>query len=737
MNSSDLLTYLQKTYLFENIAEEVLKTVSANLELISLSEGETLFQQGDTSDALYIITKGILKATLTQETGSQVVLGEMGTGEIVGEIQILIGGKRTASVSAISDAELLKWPRIAIENLVVQSPNLFKKIAALITRRLRRDQLRAVLLNLFGSSDKTILEKIENQIEWIFLQSGEALFRQGEPGESLYIVISGRLQAVLEDEAGNKQILNEISQGESIGEMAIITNEPRSASVYALRDCELVKLSSTTFDQIIQQDPPMMRAITQVIINRLRQKGSQTASVPSTAVNIAIIPVNPEVSLTDFCERLVAALSVFDATLHLSSERLDNLMGMSSAAQLSKDNPQSIRLGALLDGQESQYRFILYESDKTATSWTKSCLRRADQIILVADATASATLGDIEKTLLNEPHRISIASQLLVLLHPDDQKLPFGTQQGLSVRSVKNHHHIRWDHEPDFERLARFISGRAIGLVLGGGGARGFAHFGVFLAFKELGIPIDMIGGTSMGAIVGAQCAANWDKDTFLRINKKGVRKSPFKAYTLPLISLTSSKRVNALLKMGIGEIQIEDLWTNFFCVSSNLTTSEMVIHRQGHLRNALKASGAAPGILEPVKTGHDLLVDGGILNNLPGDIMREFCSTVIVVDVSGKQDLTLDYDTVPSPWELLWSRIWPFKQAIQTPSILDILMASTLLSSTQKTNKVKADADLYLRPPVDSFGLFEVTALEELVELGYQYGKAELEKWQQSRLSR
>lgn len=729
--SSDLLTHLNKIYLFEDIDSKILEVLSTQLTHILLPQGETLFQQDEPSDALYIVLKGLLKATATQTNGNQVILSEIEAGNVVGEINLLVGGKRTASVSAIHQTELLKLPKAAFESLVEDSPTILQKMAEMITRRLRRSQLLAILPKLFGSCDEAILQEIEAQVEWIHLYSGDVLFRQFEAGDSLYIVVSGRLQAVIGDEKGEQQIIGEISPGESIGEMGLFTEEKRSATVYALRDCDLVKLSHTTFEQIIQDKPHILKAITQVIINRLRRGIQPSSSQNTTTTNIAIVPISSTVSLTDFCHRLTLALSAFDSTLHLSSQHLDQKVGVPGASQMPKENPQSIRILTWLDEQETRYKFILYEADLTMTGWTEWCLRRADQILLVADATASPVVSDIEKTLLSTHHKISMAKQILILLHPNGQQLPSKTQQWLSVRSLKAHHHLRWDTEADFGRLARFISGHAIGLVFGGGGVRGYAHFGVFLALKEAGVPIDMIGGTSIGAVVGAQCAAGWDLDTFLQVNEKVVQINPFNDYTVPILSLMGSKKLKGIMEMGLGGVQIEDLWTNFFCVSCNITTFDMVIHRQGHLGDAIRASGAIPGILEPVLDNRNLLVDGGILNNLPGDIMRQFCNTVIAVDVSGKMDLTVNYDNLPSPWKVLQHRLLPFKTNIKIPSILDVLMASMLLSSIQKANMVQEDADLYLHPPVDEFGLLETKAYKELIQIGYEYAKEKLKNWQ------
>ncbi|MEK8015880.1 MAG: patatin-like phospholipase family protein, partial [Candidatus Parabeggiatoa sp.] len=402
----------------------------------------------------------------------------------------------------------------------------------------------------------------------------------------------------------------------------------------------------------------------------------------------------------------------------------------------SPNQPQSIRLVTWLDEQATRYRFILYQADIPVTAWTKWCLRRADQIILVADASANAKQEEIKTALQHAENLTTDASKRLVLLHPNGEQLPSNTQQWLSMWPVKNHHHIRWNTEADFQRLARFLSGRAIGLVFSGGGARGLAHFGVYLALKEAGIPIDMLGGTSMGGMIAAQCAADYDTQTFLKLNKQAALSKPFKKYTLPIFSLIDGKRFDDNLKNGFGEIQIEDLWMPFFCVSSNLTTSELVVHKQGLVWKALRASAAIPGMLEPVlKNGH-LLVDGGVVNNLPGDIMRQFCQKVIVVDVSRDMHLSMNYEKMPSPWEVFWSRILPYKKTIRVPTLFNLLMGVTALSSNQRSNKVKADADFCLHPPVAQFGLLEFDAVEELVKVGYHYTKKEIENWNQNELN-
>ena len=730
MNNTVLINHLKNIDIFKNVNEDILTSLLPELTTISLTKETILFHQNDPSDALYIVLQGKLVATTIQKYGKQTILAEIIAGDIVGEINLFAGGKRTANVSAVTDVELIKLSKTAFENIVAQHPVLLQKMAEVITKRLRRNQLLAILPKYFGETDDNVLNAIESQAKWVHLSSGETLFKQGDIADCLYALVSGRLKVAITNSTDNQQIIGEVSQGEVVGEMALFADETRTADVYALRDCDLVKLSTTAFEKLAQKYPQLMMAITKLVVQRSRQDIRSTSKKGHIS-NITIVPLNSKVLSTEFCQRITKKLANFGPTLYLNSQRLDNFMDIPKASQITKNSPHSIRLNAWLDEQESQHRFTIYTTDLEATEWSKWCLRRADQILLVADAETSPSISDIEKELLMNKNRVSVANQTLILLHSNSKQLPTGTQHWLSQRKVQEHHHIRWDTENDFGKLARFISGHAVGLVFSGGGARGFAHFGVFLALKEAGIPIDMIGGTSMGGHIGAQCAAEWDRETMLRINHKGlVEMNPYKAYRLPIVSLLGSSKMKASSRMAFKDSKIEDLWINFFCISSNLSTYKMMIHRTGNLEKAIRATTAIPGISEPVPENGNLLIDGGILNNLPGDIIRQFCSTVIVVDIAGQINLTTEYENMPSTWEILWNRFLPFKKNIQVPSILSILLGTALIGSNDRANKVRADADFYLKPPVGNFKMLDFAALDELVEVGYQYTKKEIAKW-------
>ena len=706
---------------------------AADLERMVLRKGQYLYRQGDPIDAVYVVTRGRLQAVTSGADGKEAIAGEYAVGEPVGESQVLAAEQRYASVRAVCASELVKVPKPIFERLAAQSPKVVSHIAVISRRHSRREQLASIQARFFGGAlDRVGLRELEAQVRWVHLKRGEILFRQGSADDDLCIVIKGRLLAVFEEEDGSQKIIGEIAPGETVGEMAILTTEPRSATVYALRDSVLARFTKKTVDHFIAKYPQVMTYVSRTVVSRLH-KSIRAKPVTRTVTSVAIVPASADVPLTHFASRLTLALSGLVSTLHLSSERLDRLIGIPGIAQTAEDDPYNIRLRAGIDEQEARHRFIVYEADPNVTPWTKRCIRHADQILIVAWAARNPRPGKLERTLTDRAATITAPLQSLVLLHPDGSCLPCGSREWLSVRNIQNHHHLRWDTEADFCRLARFLSGRAIGLVLSGGGARGFAHLGVIRALREAGLPIDMLGGTSMGALIAAQAAMGWDDETMLEINRKSfLETNPVRDYTLPTFSIVKSRKLEHLLKLAHGDVQIEDLWLNYFCISSNLSTAETVLHRTGPVWKAIRASIAIPGMLEPVVEGKDLLVDGSILNNLPGDVMRRLCGgLVIAVDVSAQKDFTISVKKFPSPWKVLWSRILPFKERVNVPTILDVLTRSAMLGSLQKTEEASKDANLYLRPPVDRFGLLQLSALDEIAKVGYQYARKRIRDWQ------
>lgn len=702
-----------------------------DIERVKVQKGEILIQQDDSATDVYIVIKGKLEAVMPFQNGRQVKAGEIRPGEPAGEMQIFTGGKRTIRVDAIQDTDLIKLSKSTFETLAVESPRFVRRMAAISRRRLRKNQVIIILSKFLGPLDDVDMDFIQANTSWVYLKRGEALFRQNDPGDSLCVLINGRLVAVCEGDDGKERVVGEITQGELVGEMSVLTGNPRSASVYATRDSVLALFSNETIQNLINRYPQVMMFTTRTIINRLT-KTMRRSSDSYLIKSIAVVPADPGVHLNDFVERLEKAISQFTPTLHLNSRQLDSLIGIQGISQTTESSPYDNRLSTALDEQSTKEHLIIYQCDNNVTPWTKRCIRQADKIMIVANAGDDPEQGEIEKAFLSFESSITAASQILVLIHTDSTSLPANTDRWLSKRNLEGHFHIRQKKDEDFQRLARILTGNAVGLVLGGGGARGFAHVGVIRALQEEGVPIDMIGGCSMGALIGIQPAMGWNFEKIVEINNKFfVDSKPISDYTFPALSIVRGKKMENFLKLGYGDKQIEDSWITFFCVSSNLSTAETVVHRRGDVWKAVRTSLSIPGMLAPVLHGNDLLADGCLLNNLPGDIMAEICKgRVIAVDVSVKTDFKIQRDRIPSAWDVIRNRIFPSKQAEHLPSIMDIMTRSTLLASASKTDEVKSGVDFYLQPPVEKVGLLDFSAFHEIVDIGYHYAKQEIPKW-------
>ena len=729
--NSETLELVKSAELFGQLEESDLQKIVPYLERIQVKTGSILFHQEDSDQSLYIVCRGRLSAISRSEEGT-IHLGKIGPGEAVGEIQLLTGGVRTAEVEAVEDSELVKLPRTAVDTLNEADPDLISHLLTVIQRRLRHNQLAAIFCEVFGEATFDWRE-IEPDCKWIHLTRGEVLLREGTPSDCLWILVSGRLVVSVKDEKGKERAVGEITRGECVGEMGVITGDHRTATVHAVRESELLRIPKSTFDRIADQNPHILRAVTLRIINRLRHTTRASISNGSSAEIIAVVPAGPDVPLSEFTRKLTAALGTHGTAVHLSGELLEGLLGVPCVGQFSPDDPQTIRLSSWLEQKETQYRFMIMETDFTKSYWTRRCLQQANRIVIVGKSSSDPALGEVEMALAEEQASIAYREQVLVLLHEDGSRPPSGTRHWLSQRKVSQHHHVRWDSTGDVERLARFLGGNAVGLVLGGGGARGFAHIGAYFALREAGITIDMIGGTSMGAMMGAQCSVGWDRDTMLRNNRKGlIQGKPFKEYTLPIISLVRCRKLDHLMQEYLGaDLRIEDLWMKFFCVSSDLTGNCMEIHRRGRLWKAIRASISLPGIAAPVIDGKKLLVDGGLVNNLPADVMRKYCSTIIACSVEGDSPLTFSDETHPSPWKLAWNLIFHPQKSLQAPTIGQVLMRSTFIASAVKTAESLRDADLCLQPPVQNSSMMEFEAIDDLVEIGYRHTMERIGQWQ------
>lgn len=735
--SEELVPLLAEATALEQLDSETILHLATEMEEVRLGRGEVLIRQGEEGDRLFVLLRGRLTATLERAGEEDQILREIEPGDLVGEVALLAGGERTATVRADQSSILASLTRASLDRLLERNPDTGAALTSMIAERLRRSQLATHLSRLFGSLELAALRDIERSVDWVRLSSGEILFYQGDHADAAYVVVSGRVRVTVTGPRGVEEPIGEVGRGETVGEIALLTHGVRSATVFAIRDTDLARFSQEAFDRLTHKYPGSMAHLTRIIGTRLSNITLRGQGRTRKVETIAIIPVSAEIPIERFCDRFLTALKEHTKAVLITRDVVDQALGRSGIAGTAENDPTTLRIAQWLTEQEAIHEMVVYQAESHWSPWTERAVSHADQILLLADPASPPERSAIELELSGRWSDSRSPRQTLVLLHDPTTLEPTGTARWLDLREVDNHVHLRNDRDADYERLARLLTGHAFTIVFGGGGARGFAHIGAIRALEEVGIPIDMVGGTSMGGIIAANVALGLGSEGTLQGCKKYFR-SLFD-YTLPLVSMLAGRRITDQLRAAFGHRDIEDFWLPYFCVSTNLTRAEQVIHRRGNAALAMRASISLPGVMPPVWHRGDLLVDGGILNNLPSDVMRSLSQggRLIAVDVTPAVDLTVPepFEPQTSGWKVLWERIRPWGRSSPLPSLLSILTRVTLLSSVASRNRLMSEqfADLYLQLPVQRWGMLDFDAIDDIAREGYEMAIVPVRTWSDS----
>ena len=725
---------------FPNLETCIQDTLINQLQSISLQPGKILFEQGKSGEALYILQEGHLAVTRTTPDGLTIPLNEFQEpGTIMGEMALVSGLPRNATIRAVTTSQLFRLSKDSFATIVAEYPILLDVFTEWFVARLQKVQIGGVLINLFGDLDAATLNAIQAKLDWVHLSSGETLFEQDDPGDAMYIIASGRLAIAHKNGDGVRRVSGEAGPGETIGEFALLTNEKRNATVYAIRETIVAKLTAPIFEELVAEYPQAMMHITRIIIQRNQQITQANAHSGSSFrknndLGFVLVATNEDVNLKTIIPKLVKIISHFGSTLHLNSQHFDELYGREGAAQTPFDNVTNMAIIDWLNQQERKYRYIVYEMDEEWTPWTQRCLQYADRVLLVADAHTNPQPGRMETRIQQEAGK---AHAELLLFHEDSCELPSNTAVWLANRNLYTHHHIRYNNEKDWQRAGRRLVGKAIGLVLSGGGARSLNQIGALRAFEEAGIPIDMIGAVSMGALIGGSYSLEHSRDKTYRMFKSFGAKKKLLDITLPIASIFASKKITNLLINMAEDVNIEDAWRPFFCMSTNVTKAIPVVHQTGLLWRALRASMSVPSLFLPVTEDGDLLVDGGVMNNLPVDVMADQPGAGFVIAINNNtNDVEKEkYDFEPglSGWKLLWQRINPFTEPPKTPNIFGHHTSCFSVNFIYHRKSIMHKADLMIVSPVDQFTIFGFDAIDEIIQVGYETTKQQLEAWQEA----
>ncbi|CAD6585748.1 MAG: phosphatidylcholine and lysophosphatidylcholine phospholipase [Alectoria sarmentosa] len=698
-------------------------------------------------------------------------------GGLAGYVGTISSYRSFVDVRAKTDVYVGFLPRASLELMVEKYPIVLLTMAKRLTSLLPR-----------------LILHIDFALEWVQVNAGQVIHHQGDESDAIYIVLNGRLRAILERDDGDMRVVGEYGQGESVGELEVMTESLRPATLHAIRDTELAKFPKSLFNSLALEHPGITIKISKIIAQRMRaliedpfEQGKDKTSAGSkqnatSTMNLrttAILPVTAGVPVVEFGSRLLSALTqigVANGVTSLNQAAILNHLGRHAFSRMGK-----LKLSQYLADLEERYGMLLYIADTNVNSpWTQTCITQADSILLVGLAEGSPSMGEYEKFLLGMK---TTARKELVLLHVERYSPPGLTRQWLRNRMWINggHHHIqmafRTNSEPvqpqikrfgtqlkqrvqvlqaeiqkytsrrirqtplysaetpfkgDFHRLARRLCGKSVGLVLGGGGARGISQVGVIRALEEAGIPIDIIGGTSIGAFIGALYARDADVvPMYGRAKKFAGRMGSMWRFALdltyPSASYTTGHEFNRGIFKTFGNSQMEDFWLDFYCNTTNISKSRAEFHNSGYVWRYVRASMSLAGLIPPLCDEGSMLLDGGYVDNLTVAHMKSLGADVIFAIDVGSLDDNLPQtfgDSLSGAWAL-WNRWNPFSGYPNPPTLSEIQARLAYVSSVDALERAKTTPGcLYMRPPIDPYGTLDFSKFDEIYKVGYEYGK-------------
>lgn len=704
ISKSDFLKLMDKFYFLQlpvaarlkSLLPQLILTIDFALEWCHIPAGGILCSQGEEANGFHIVLSGRFRVVRKKDTKKQEqetliddpetkrndddyeICGEYGHGESVGEVEVLTASKRINSLIAVRDSETARIPRALFEMLSTQNPGIMIKVSRIVANR---------VLEANGQ---------ENTM-------------------------------------------------------------PMTAS-RASRD----------------------------------HKGSDYKT-------ITILPSTSNLPVKEFAEKLVQALKAIGRSVIA----LDQASTLTHLGRHAFDERLSqLKLSGYFAYLEEEYETVVYVCDSSVKSnWTSTCISQGDCILLLADAEDSdcaTNAGDYERLLLKLK---TTARTDLCLLHNEKSVIPGSTSIWLKKRIwVQGHHHIHMeipkevkekklkskpnilnelaaklsraanpnikmklesvkskalsslikanarmnksdasDYKNDFLRLARILSNEAVGLVLGGGGSRGISHVGVVMALEKHGIPVDLIGGTSIGSFVGGLYAKDYDVVSIYAIAKKFSKRigSAWRFIfdlTYPVTSYITGYEFNRGIWKLFGVHEIEDFWIKYFCNLSNITNSTMEIHETGYAWRFIRASMSLAGLLPPITVNGSMLLDGGYLDNLPVlEMKNQGAKYIIAVDVGSVDDRTpMSYGDTLSGFWVLFNRINPFSKHPNVPSMLDIQLRLAYVASVNALEVAKnTPGVMYLRPPIDDYATLDFLKFDDIYHVGLAYADELFTKWE------
>jgi NTE family protein len=505
---------------------------------------------------------------------------------------------------------------------------------------------------LLSSLPDEALARIERAARSQVFAPGDIIVAEREEREEISIIRSGEAIVTSHDSAGATRQLAQLGAGDCFGELSMISGEPASATVQALTATELWTIAHADFMAIARDTPQLSQNLAGLLVSRIVRANQRYLEARDGRL-IICSSTAPEPWCFKLVHHLAASVAHYTNApvilldhSGLAADRLPPAMvGVPEEQAGSGHASESARVARVVvvdgsgaaDWPTSEVERMLKRTRHllvfTSAAPEAGALRQADiDLRIETEQTAelwepsSATIAALRRESMVAPLRRDVLRAAARLgISPEDVAVIPGGEAAL----IHDGAQLPPITKRSIDSLARRVAGLRVGLALGGGGAKGFAHVGVLRALERIGVPIDCIAGCSIGAPLAASFAAGWPTEQIgeqLRtISAKAIRPN------VPVHSLLTSRSVRAEIERASNDRTFEDLPIPLAIVSVDIRTGEEVLIRSGPIWRAIMASMAFPGIYQPVRHDGRYLVDGAVVNPVPVTAVQALGADVVI----------------------------------------------------------------------------------------------------------
>lgn len=687
----------------------------------NLSDGDILVEQYERSSDVFVVLDGSLDALV--ESGDTVAtVRRFEPGQLFGELTAISGGPRTATVRAKGPCSVAVVERHEFMRWLGATPQHADAVAARARDRVDRNRAAAMLAFVLGSDNADVLDEVLALVRWRTLEPAEILCEEGDESGSAYLILSGRVSVSSEQRIGSQRNV-ELGRNQIVGELGVLDRLPRTATVTALRRTTLAELPAEAVDRIIAKNPEVAVHLFRQALKRALHPEPRS----DQAKAVSVVVTSPGVA--EWLRRAAEGeLAAHGSIVVVDSNHVDAHLGHPGVAQSDRGSVGASRVDELLHDLETSTDYLLMFGDGSPSEWTLRTAETADRTLVVSSAHPDPDELRLIAAL-DDRYRSERLRWWRLIVHSSSASNP--ADHDPRAATGDRVLHARTDNGSDAARAIRLLSGNAIGLALGGGGARGFGHIGAYRAMLESGIEPDVIVGTSIGSVFGLAIALDWTPDDMEMYAEESF--SNLLDWTIPIVSFVKGQRISDNISKSFGDFRCESLWRPFSSVVTNLTHSRVDVRQSGPTDQAVRMSVSIPGVLPPMTENGEIFVDGGVLNNLPGDVVASDSSvrTVFALDVSPPMGPHVENPTEPSVSGFAMLALRARRRRIPYPSATNVVM-QTMVAASGRDRKLLMDngtIDFYLHLDIRGSSLLAFDNVGPVVSQGYDSAKAQLQE--------